>query len=200
MNAFSTLIALPAPLVLASASPRRRTLLEQLGLNFRVVVSDFDETTVPTDLAPEDYVQELAREKALQVAQTLSEPAIVLAADTTVVLGSTILNKPMDVPDAARMLRLLSNRTHDVFTGIAIVETSTGRMTQDFRRTEVRFRELSEAEIAAYIRSGAPMDKAGAYGIQDDFGAVFISEIHGCYYNVVGLPLELVYRRLKEFC
>jgi septum formation protein len=199
-DTMSTLFPLPAPLVLASASPRRSSLLKQLGIEFRVIASAFDESTVPTTLTPSDYVQCLAREKALYVAQRLSENAIVIGADTTVVLEGAILNKPTDAADAARMLRLLSDRTHEVFTGIALVETITKRVVSDVGRTEVRFRELSDTEIVAYVASGAPMDKAGAYGIQDDFGAVFVREIRGCYYNVVGLSLELLYRRLKEFC
>lgn len=195
---------LHAPLVLASASPRRKKLLEQLGLEFRVVVSSFDEEIIPTDIAPADYVQQLARSKALHVAETLGEAAIVLGADTTVVLQGYILNKPRDSGDAVRMLSMLSNRIHEVFTGIVLVECaadgSTTRIVSDVCRTEVRFRELSTEEIRWYVSTGAPLDKAGSYGIQDDFGAVFVESIHGCYYNVVGLPLQLLYRRLRDFC
>jgi septum formation protein len=194
-----SLLTLPAPLVLASASPRRKKLLEQIGLEFQVKVSAFDEDTVPTHLPPPDYVQLLAQSKALAVAQNLDFKAIVIGADTTVVLDGQILNKPTDAADAARMLALLSNRTHEVCTGIALVETTTNRTATDVCRTEVRFRALDAAEIAAYVASGSPLDKAGSYGIQDDFGAVFVQEIRGCYYNVVGLPLELLYRRLGEF-
>ncbi len=197
-------LQLHAPLILASASPRRKKLLEQIGLDFRVVVSAFDEDVIPTDISPQDYVQILAHSKALHVAQKLGEPAIVIGADTTVVLQGYILNKPRDAADAVRMLSMLSNRTHDVFTGIALVECradgSVTKSVQDVCRTEVRFRQLSTEEIRGYVIGGSPLDKAGSYGIQDDFGAVFVEGIHGCYNNVVGLPLELLYRRLQEFC
>ena len=197
-------LQLHAPLILASASPRRKKLLEQLGLDFRVVVSAFDEDVIPTDISPQDYVQILAHSKALHVAQKLGEPAIVIGADTTVVLQGYILNKPRDAADAVRMLSMLSNRTHEVFTGIALVKCdadgSITRVIKDVSRTEVRFRRLSTEEIRGYVIGGSPLDKAGGYGIQDDFGAVFVEGIHGCYNNVVGLPLELLYRRLQEFC
>ncbi|MCU0425024.1 MAG: Maf family protein [Candidatus Kapabacteria bacterium] len=195
---------LHAPLVLASASPRRKKLLEQLGLEFRVVVSSFDEDIIPTDIAPADYVQKLARSKALHVAETLGERAIIIGADTTVVLQGYILNKPRDSGDAVRMLSMLSNRVHEVYTGIAIVESaadgSIATVVSDVSKTEVRFRALSTDEIRWYVATGSPLDKAGSYGIQDDFGAVFVESIQGCYYNVVGLPLQLLYRRLQDFC
>lgn len=194
-----SLLTLPAPLILASASPRRKKLLEQIGVEFQVKVSAFDEETVPTHLPPPEYVQRLAQSKALEVAQNLTFQAIVLGADTTVVLDGQILNKPTNAADAARMLGLLSNRTHEVCTGIALVETATNRVITDVCRTEVRFRALEAREIEGYVASGSPLDKAGSYGIQDDFGAVFVQEIRGCYYNVVGLPLELLYRRFKDF-
>jgi len=201
MNHF---LALHAPLILASASPRRKKLLEQLGADFRVVVSAFDEEAVPTHIPPPEYVQTLAKSKALHVAETLGESAIVIGADTTVVLHGYILNKPHDAADAVRMLSMLSNRTHEVFTGIALVEcASDGSIVNtitDVSRTEVRFRQLSTEEIRGYVAGGSPLDKAGSYGIQDDFGAVFVEGIHGCYNNVVGLPLALLYRRLQEFC
>ena len=124
-------------------------------------------------------------------------------ADTTVVLQGYILNKPLDAADAVRMLSMLSNRTHEVFTGIALIECSADgsarKIITDVSRTEVRFRRLSADEIRSYVASGSPLDKAGGYGIQDDFGAVFVEAIHGCYNTVVGLPLELLYRRLLEF-
>ncbi len=197
----SRTLTLSAPLVLASQSPRRKKLLEQIGLEFRVQVSAFDEESISArSMHPSQYVATLASAKASIVAQTLTSPAIVLGADTTVVLDGTILNKPTDAADAARMLGLLSNRTHEVFTGIALVESGVKRIVTDVVRTEVCFRALEDEEIAAYIASGSPLDKAGSYGIQDDFGAVFVKEIRGCYYNVVGLPLERLYQRLREYC
>jgi septum formation protein len=195
-----SLLNLSVPLVLASASPRRKKLLEQIGLAFQIRISAFDEESVPTHLPPLDYVQLLAQSKALAVAQNLTFEAIVIGADTIVVVDGQILNKPTDTADAARMLGLLSNHTHEVCTGFTLVETATNRIITDVCRTQVRFRTLSAGEIAAYVASGSPLDKAGSYGIQDDFGAVFVQEIRGCYYNVVGLPLELLYRRLQELC
>src|SRR6185369_4147296 len=152
-----------------------------------------------SEVDPSDYVQLLAETKALDVASKLSEPSTVLGADTIVVLDGLILGKPVDREDAKRMLKSLSGRTHTVYTGIALVDSSSERVSVATARTEVTFRELDELEIAEYIAGGSPMDKAGAYGIQDDYGAVFVSHIVGCYYNIVGLPLELLYRMLKGF-
>ncbi|TAE21166.1 MAG: septum formation inhibitor Maf [Candidatus Kapaibacterium sp.] len=192
---------LSAPLILASQSPRRKKLLEQIGVDFRVQVSDFDEESIsPASMLPSAYVMALASAKARCVAEKLTSPAIVLGADTTVVVDGIILNKPSDAADAARMLGLLSNRSHEVFTGIALLETASQRIVTDAVRTEVCFRALEQEEIAAYIASGSPLDKAGSYGIQDDFGAVFVQEIRGCYNNVVGLPLERLYQHLRAYC
>ena len=197
-----SLLRLSRPLVLASASPRRRQLLRQIGAEFRVVVSNADENAVPTHLAPDVYVQRLAAMKARAVAESLQESAIVIGADTTVVFQGEILNKPLDARDAEAMLTRLSGNTHEVFTGIALVcRDESGQIKRSLEavaRTEVRFRPLEAREIQEYVAGGSPMDKAGAYGIQDDFGAVFVEEIRGCYYNVVGLPLELLYRKLRE--
>jgi septum formation protein len=197
------LLKIPVPIVLASASPRRKKLLEQIGVEFSVAASAVNEDAVSTALSPADYVQTLALAKARDVASfhaaQHTNPAIIIGADTTVVLGKDILNKPASEHEAAQMLQRLSARTHDVFTGIALVDTATGRTTTSFSRTEVTFRALDDAEIQAYIATGSPMDKAGSYGIQDDFGAVFVREVRGCYYNVVGLPLELLYQELKAF-
>ncbi len=142
---------------------------------------------------------QLAGAKALEVASRMQEVSIVLGADTVVVLDGEILGKPIDRNDATRMLRRLSGNTHTVYTGIALVDSSSLRVSTAVARTEVTFRELGDEEIADYITGGSPMDKAGAYGIQDDYGAVFVSHIVGCYYNIVGLPLELLYRTLREF-
>jgi septum formation protein len=181
-------------LILASASPRRRDLLAQVGYQFAVRPAH-----IPEDLlAGEDpiaYVTRLAREKAeavfrgLAVAGPAPEKNVVLGADTTVTLDNAILGKPDDEADAARILRLLSGRTHRVITGVAVV---TGEGTEvAAEATAVRFLTLSEQEIAAYIATGEPMDKAGAYGIQGR-AARWIPRIEGCYFNVMGLPLALV--------
>jgi septum formation protein len=192
------LLKLEKKLILASASPRRHKLLKQLGFDFEVLVSNIDETN-HSDLSPESHVKVLAFEKARHVADAVKEPAIVLGSDTIVVLDGEVLNKPVDAQDAERILKKLSGRTHKVFTGIALIDLPSNNFKTEFQETEVTFRLLTEEEIKAYISTGSPMDKAGAYGIQDDFGAVFVSKVNGCYYNIVGLPLEMLYSSLKSF-
>ena len=178
-------------LILASASPRRRELLTQAGFNFRVHPAH-----IPEDLlAGEDpiaYVTRLAREKARAVYDQLAaaEPRIaVLGADTTVTLDNHILGKPEDAADAARMLRLLSGSTHRVITGVSLVSAVGVQTAAEV--TAVQFLTLSDAEIEAYVATGEPMDKAGAYAIQGR-AARWIPRIEGCYFNVVGLPIALV--------
>lgn len=184
--------------ILASASPRRRKLLELLGIDFSVMVSDVDEEKHNNGSNPAVNVMNLAELKALQIAKRVDFPAIIIGADTIVVLDGEIINKPADENDAFRILKKLSGRTHKVFTGIALIETNSRRRIIDYKETKVTFRTLRNEEIKSYIATGSPMDKAGAYGIQDDFGAVFVNHIEGCYYNIVGLPLELLYRKIIE--
>jgi septum formation protein len=179
-------------LVLASRSPRRAELLAAAGIEFVVRAGDVDETPLDGE-APGDYVLRIAETKA-RAAQA-GEDEIVLAADTTVVLGSEIMGKPKDAADAARMLRALSGNRHEVITGICL--RRGGRLVIDIATTAVWFAPLSETEIADYIASGEPMDKAGAYGIQG-LASKFIDRIDGSYSNVVGLPVALTYRRLRE--
>lgn len=198
MKEISDLIKLKYPLVLASQSPRRRKLLEQLGLKFDVAPSTIHEEGL-SETEPSKYVSLLASHKAEDVARRCGGRSIVIGADTIVVLEGEIINKPEDVSDAFAMLKKLSGNMHSVYTGISIVDSMTMESISDYMRTRVKFRILTDDEIRAYINTGSPMDKAGAYGIQDDFGAVFVSEINGCYYNIVGLPLELLYTRLKKF-
>jgi len=184
-------------LVLASTSPRRRELLGLLGLPFEVVAGRYDEALVnPAGMTPPEYVTQLARGKAEDVAGRTDSDALVIGADTTVVLNGRFLNKPQDADDARRMLRTLSGRTHEVYTGLCLVHGDT--LTTDFARTEVVFDALSDSTIAAYVATGEPLDKAGAYGIQGK-ALSFIPEIHGDYFNVVGLPLFLLCRMLEEF-
>ena len=193
------MLKLPFPLILASQSPRRRQLLGQIGLDFSILPADIDEDTVSLALPPKEYVQELSQRKAHFVREEIGgAKAIILGADTIVVIDGTILNKPTDPENAFAMLKQLSNRMHEVFTGITLVESHTGKIQSEVQRTEVYFRELDDQEIWDYIASGSPMDKAGAYGIQEDYGAVFVSKINGCYYNVVGLPLEKLYGMLSS--
>ena len=187
-------------LILASASPRRRELLTQAGYTFEVHPAHVNEDLRP-DEDPIAYVVRLAREKAQAVFAEISakSPAppqvVVLGADTTVTLDSHILAKPEDAADAARMLRLLSGRTHRVITGVAIATASGIEVAAEV--TGVQFLTLSDEEIAAYIATGEPMDKAGAYGIQG-LAAKWIPRVEGCYFNVVGLPLALVATMLEQ--
>ncbi|MFN4902090.1 MAG: Maf family protein [Ignavibacteria bacterium] len=192
------MLKLPYPLILASQSPRRRQLLSQIGLTYSILPANIDEDAVSLALPPQEYVRELSKRKALYIREEIGgAKAIILGADTIVVIDGRILNKPTDPDDAFLMLKQLSNRMHEVFTGITLVESHTGNIKSEVQRTEVYFRELDDEEIRQYIASGSPMDKAGAYGIQEDYGAVFVSKINGCYYNVVGLPLEKLYGMLK---
>jgi len=187
---------LRVPLILASRSPRRRKLLAQLGLDFEVHPSDLDENATNHRL-PEQLVEQLALEKARAVAPRFPE-ALTLGADTIVVLDGDVLNKPADETEARAMLRRLSGRTHTVYTGVALVHPASRREVVDYEATQVTFAPLTDAEIDAYVATGSPLDKAGAYGIQDDYGAVFIRRIEGDYYNVVGLPLHRLYRMLRN--
>jgi septum formation protein len=187
-------------LVLASASPRRRELLAQAGFSFKVHPAHIPENPHPNE-DPIAYGTRLAREKAQAVyAEIASEdsapPQVVLGADTAVILDSHILGKPSDPADAARILRLLSGRTHRVITGVALVTATSTEVAAEV--TAVRFFTLSDDEIAAYIATGEPMDKAGAYAIQGR-AARWIPRIEGCYFNVVGLPIALV-STLLESC
>jgi septum formation protein len=181
-------------LILASASPRRRELLTQAGFTFEVRPAHVNEDPRANE-DPISYVVRLARDKAQSVyAQIASEssdtpPVVVLGADTTVTIDGLILAKPEDATDAIRMLRMLSGRTHRVITGVAVVSAKGTQVAAEV--TGVQFLTLSAEEIAAYIATGEPMDKAGAYGIQG-LAAKWIPRIEGCYFNVVGLPLALV--------
>ncbi len=184
-------------LILASQSPRRQALLRQIGLRFDIRESGVDEE-YDVLTPPADYVKRLAEKKALAVAASV-ENAIVIGADTIVVLDDRILGKPRDPSDAAEMLLALSGRTHQVFTGFTLVDRPSNLLTTEFEMTKVKFRALSPDEIREYVQSGSPMDKAGAYGIQDDYGAVFVERVDGCYYNVVGFPLTKFYVTLGQF-
>ncbi len=194
-------------LVLASASPRRRDLLLQAGYRFEVHPAHIPEDPLPGE-DPIVYVTRLAREKAEAVYRELSKGAsperlrpggqslMVLGADTTVTLDNAILGKPEDAADAARMLRLLSGRTHRVVTGVALVTQKGAEVAAEV--TAVRFLTLSDEEIAAYVATGEPLDKAGAYAIQGR-AARWIPRIEGCYFNVMGLPLALVSSLLEPW-
>ena len=184
-------------LILASRSPRRLQLLKQIGMNPTVMPCDIPEAFDPS-LTPEENAAALALKKALYVAETIPE-GVIIGADTIVVLGGEMLGKPDGPRDAVRMLNALSGRTHAVVTGFALVDRPSGRRMTGTERTDVTFRNLPVSEIEEYVAGGSPLDKAGAYGIQDDYGAVFVTRIEGCFYNVVGLPLSRLHSALREF-
>ncbi len=181
-------------IILASASPRRRELLNVAGVEFEVLVSEADET-VPEGTAPKDAAMMTAEKKALAVAEKCTD-CVVIGADTIVVIGDKILGKPGDEADAAAMLRLLSGKEHEVITGVCITD---GVKTERFAQvSKVRFYELTEDEIAAYVATKEPMDKAGSYGIQGR-GCVLVESIEGDYFNIVGLPVAATVRALRRF-
>jgi septum formation protein len=191
-------------LVLASGSPRRKELLETIGLPFTVEVSDADET-VSRALPPALVVQSLAERKATAVAARLAESddeneqtTLIIASDTVVALDGQILGKPANFDAAVDMLQKLEARTHTVFTGLCVKDALTGRQELGFSATDVTFRPLTREEIIRYVRTGEPMDKAGAYGIQG-FGSTLVVKISGDYFTVVGLPLFLLSTFLKTF-
>jgi septum formation protein len=181
-------------IVLASASPRRAELLRAAGIAFDVAPAHVDET-VPAGESPEQYVRGVAEAKARAIHRRYPG-RVILAADTTVVLGGEILAKPVDAGDAVRMLRLLSGRSHDVLTGVTVV-SGEGASDSRVARTTVEFAPLTAAEIDWYVASGEPMDKAGAYAIQG-LASRFVRRIDGSYSNVVGLPVALVYEMLRR--
>lgn len=175
-------------IVLASASPRRKELLENLGLKFSVAVSDADETVVSKELEPGLYVRELALIKAVSVAKICPKNTFVIGADTVVVHDGQILGKPANREEAYNMLRTLSGGEHYVYTGISVVDTDSMHTVSEYEKTTVVMRELTDREINFYIDNFNVMDKAGAYGIQE-YASSFVSGIHGDYFNIVGLPV-----------
>ncbi|MFQ5605542.1 MAG: Maf family protein [bacterium] len=183
-------------LYLASKSPRRAQLLKLIGLPFEVIDSHYDESD-ETYTIPEVQVMELAQKKAVKVAENIKE-GLIVGADTVVVLENDILGKPAHADEALKMLLQLSGRTHTVYTGFALVDKPSEMMHSDFQRTRVTFRKIHQHEIEHYIKTDNPLDKAGAYGIQDK-SAIFVEKIDGCFYNVVGFPLTKFYLSLSAF-
>lgn len=183
-------------IILASQSPRRKEILSKIVSNFDIAVSDFDESSVKFNGDIEAYVKELAMCKAKVVAQDIKKHTIVIAADTIVVLKNKILGKPKNKKEAECMLKALSGNNHKVYTGLCVIDTANDKVLQEAVFTKVKFSKLTNKEIQEYIDTGSPMDKAGAYGIQD-FGSVFVEKIEGCYYNVMGLPINVLYNVLK---
>jgi len=191
-----TKFALPY-LILASGSPRRAEILGFVGWEFEKRVTDTDESILPGENAA-DYVERLALAKALAAADQI-ENGLVLGADTTVVIDGQIVGKPEDEADARRMLRLLSGKWHQVLTGVSLIRVTDGEkeILTARQETGVKFTELNETDIEWLVEKGAPLDKAGAYAVQAQ-AALFIEKIEGDYWNVVGLPVNLVYRMWKE--
>lgn len=182
----------PMELILASQSPRRQELFELIGLPFTVFASDADEDIPFT--RPGEYVEKLALRKAETVFSQRPH-ACVVGADTIVWLNGTIIGKPRDEQDAYRILRTLSGQTHAVYTGLAVLAPNSKTVLHDV--THVTFAPLSDAEIWAYVHSGEPMDKAGAYGVQGK-AAIFVERVEGCYFTVIGLPVPKLYRALDK--
>ncbi len=183
-------------LVLASSSLRRITLLKMLGYHFDIIPHSIDEY-IPNDAAPEELVQNLAFLKANDVAGRVDD-AIVIGADTLVFHNKDIVGKPKGARDAKRILSLLSNSEHSIFTGVCIIDMPSKKKLLRNERTRITMKHISEEEIEAYVRSGEPLDKAGAYAVQGK-GKKFIKKINGCYSNAVGLPLEIVQEMLNKF-
>jgi len=184
------------PIYLASRSPRRRKLLKQLGIKFKSFSVNLDEK-INGGEKPVHLVKRLSIEK-LNLARKKIKSGLIITADTIVVLNNKIIGKPKNKKEAVQYLKLLSGKQHIVFTGFAVMNIPANKIIVDYDKTEVKFRILDDDEINDYVLSGSPLDKAGAYGIQDDFGAVFVEKINGCYYNVVGLPLTKLYQALRK--
>lgn len=187
-------------ILLASKSPRRRTLISALGYDVQVVDVDAEET-FPDGLAAVEVVQSIALSKSLAAERFLTPDAVLLTADTIVVYDNRIMGKPADADEARMMLHTLSGRWHEVYTGVCLAKCQGDSVlrTEFAELTRVHFRSLTEKEIDSYISTGAPMDKAGGYGIQDPFGIVSIDRIEGDYYNVVGLPVARIAAELTRF-
>lgn len=184
-------------LILASQSPRRKELLEGLGIPFGVRVIEGIDESFPEDLPIEDIPVYISKQKASVYAKCIAEDEVVLTADTVVVCQGQVLGKPKDEDDARRMLNLLSGRTHEVITGVTV---KTREEEKSFSVvTEVQFKSLTPQEIDFYIRRFKPFDKAGAYGIQEWIGYIGVISIHGSYFNVMGLPVQRIYEELKTF-
>lgn len=182
-------------IILASASPRRRELLSHLDVDVEIAPARRIDESYPARLLPEETAPYISRKKADGYRDLVGDDTILITADTVVVLDGRVLGKPRDEEDARRMLRQLSGRTHTVVTGVTV--TSRDAQHTFAEHTEVDFAELTEAEIDHYVSCYSPLDKAGAYGIQEWIGYIGVTGIRGCYYNVMGLPLSALYRHLK---
>ncbi len=181
-------------IILASKSPRRKEILETMGVQFEIDVADVDES-VDACLSPVEAVCEISKRKAQKIAERHGDDGIVISADTVVVIDGKIIGKPKDKEDAFCILKNLSGRTHEVYTGFTVC--GNGKTKTDFEVTKVHFKELCDDDIRRYVATGEPMDKAGAYGIQQK-GNLFVDYIHGDYYNVVGFPISKICVTIRE--
>ncbi|MBN1997112.1 septum formation inhibitor Maf [candidate division KSB1 bacterium] len=185
-----------SPIVLASQSPRRAYLLQLIGFEFLIQPAQVDETKF-SEPDPAKHVLQLSYLKASNVGDVRTD-GLIIGADTIVVLDGEILGKPADANEAVNMLKRLSGKTHRVYTGFTLLRADNNHSVSDFEVTRVHFRDLNDDEISSYVDTGNPMDKAGAYGIQDQ-SAVFVDRIDGCFYNVVGFPLAKFYKVFMKF-
>jgi len=183
-------------IILASASPRRKELLKSIGLEFDVIPSQIEENIDNENFSPE-LIENLACEKAQDIAEKTDYPAIVIGSDTVVVIDNRILGKPHDENDAFDMLKMLSGKTHQVISAIAVIDTAENKILKSHVISEVSFKELSDEDIKAYIKTKEPMDKAGAYAIQG-YAGMFVKSITGCYSNIVGISVFRLAQMLKD--
>lgn len=183
-------------IILASNSPRRKELLAGLDVDFEVRVLDGIDESYPAELPVEDIAEYISRKKAVAYRETMGDDELVITADTVVVLGRQVMGKPKDDADACRMLQLLSGQVHQVITGVTL--TTRERQRSFSVKTDVTFKELSEQEINYYVSRYHPLDKAGAYGIQEWIGHIGVTGLNGSYYNVMGLPVQRIYEVLKS--
>jgi len=184
-------------IILASNSPRRKELLAGIDVNFEVrVLKNIDESC-PSNLPTKEIAEYISKKKAAAYRETMADDELVITADTIVVLGDEVMGKPYDDADARRMLRELSGRTHQVITGVTL--TTRERQHSFSVETDVTFKELTDEEIDYYVRTYQPMDKAGAYGIQEWIGHIGVTALKGSYFNVMGLPIQRIYEALKAF-
>ena len=182
-------------IILASTSPRRHELAKRMGLEFDVVPSNYEED-MTMKMSPKKLVMTLAYGKAKDVAEKYKS-GIVIGADTIIVYKNKVLGKPKNKKDAFDMLKSFSNKSQEVYSGVCFIDCKTGKVVKDFEVTKVKFRKLDDDEIKSYIKTGEPMDKAGAYGIQG-LASIFIEKIDGCYFNVMGFPIYNIYKNLRK--
>ncbi|MBU1136161.1 MAG: septum formation protein Maf [Nanoarchaeota archaeon] len=182
-------------IILATTSPRRHGIAQIMGLEFDIVPSNYDED-MTLNLSPKELVKKFAYGKALDVAKRFKK-GIVIGVDTIAVFRGRNLGKPKNKANAIRMLKSFSNKKQQVYSGVALIDCATGKAIKDYEMTELQFRKLSDFEIKKYVATGKPLDKAGAYGIQD-LASIFIKKINGCYFNVMGFPVYNIYKNLKK--